>query len=210
MDAAPESGLKSSRPPNRGLVVMACMLLLQMLTVWPLAARAAESPTAIIISARDLEPESPFANALVLVMNNLGPAPVGIIINRPTPISVAELFPDLKSLEQLHDKVYFGGPVEIDTVWFLFRSSKPPKHAIHAIDDVYLSGDRDALRRLLLREKPMEGLRIFIGHAGWGPGQLEYEINLGAWALQPASGDSVFDGSSEQPWSPSSVPRRHT
>ena len=46
-------------------------------------------------------------------MNNIGPAPVGIIINRPTRIAVSHLFPDLERLAPLDDKVYFGGPVEI-------------------------------------------------------------------------------------------------
>jgi len=63
-------------------------------------------------------------------MNNLGPAPVGIIVNRPMPITVSQLLPDLKQLAQVRDKVYFGGPVAFDSVWFLFRAPKRPEHAI--------------------------------------------------------------------------------
>ena len=194
----------------RAPIAMVAALLLHTSVAWPAKAREPQPLTAMFLVAQDISPQSAFADALVLVMNNLGPAPVGIIINRPTPISVAEIFPGLKRLEPLHDKVYFGGPVELDTVWFLFRSSRPREHAVQAIENVYLSGDRDLLRELLSRDKPMEGLRIYIGHAGWGPGQLEYEINQGAWTPQRASADAIFNGKSEQPWSPSPVPKQHT
>ena len=129
--------------------------------------------TAILLVARAELPDSDFADSVVLVMNNLGPAPVGIIVNKPTNVAVSELFPDLKRLARLHDKVYFGGPVEPGSVWFLFRASKPPTHAIQACDGVYLSADRGLLLQLLGRDKPMDGLRIIAGHAGWAPGQLE-------------------------------------
>ena len=86
----------------------------------------------------------------------------------------------------MRDKVYFGGPVEFGPVWFLFRAAAPPEHAIQACDGVYLSADRKLLLQLLGRDKPMDGLRIFVGHAGWAPGQLEAEIEQTATGLSSA------------------------
>jgi putative transcriptional regulator len=163
--------------------------------------------TAILITARAELRDPFFADSVVLVMNNLGPAPVGVVINRPTPLSVARLFPDLKRLAELHDRVYFGGPVEFGSVWFLFRASKPPEHAIRACDGVYLSASRELLRRLLERDKPMDGLRIFMGHSGWGPGQLEAEIARGDWTLARAEPDVIFSGKSERPWPAPQAPK---
>jgi putative transcriptional regulator len=187
-----------------------CGLLLLWLAAWPTSAGEVKPLTAIFLVAQGVPPESDFADSIVLAMNNLGPAPIGIIVNRPSPISVSEIFPDLKRLERLHDKVYFGGPVELESVWFLVRTTEPPEHSIQALDGVYLSADRELLHRLLSRDKPMDGLRIFIGHAGWAPGQLEYEISRGAWTLERADADAVFNGKNEQPWSPSPVPKRKT
>ena len=136
----------------------------------------------------------------MLVLNNLGPAPIGLVVNRPTEIPVARLFPDVKRLAPLHDKVYFGGPVDLESVWFLFRATKPPEHAILAVGGIYLSSSRDLLEQLLGREKPMDGLRIFIGHSGWAPGQLESEIARGAWTLERAEPDAIFKRKSEHPW----------
>jgi putative transcriptional regulator len=177
------------------------------------ASRPASTPgdkplTANLIIARNALPDSMFADSIVLVMNNLGPAPVGIIINRPMPISVPGLFPDLKRLGPVRDKVYFGGPVDFGAVWFVFRAAAPPEHAIQILDNVYLSADQQLLLKLLGRDKPMDGLRIFVGHAGWAPGQLEAEIDRRDWTLKRAEADAIFSGRSGRPWPAPQDPER--
>jgi putative transcriptional regulator len=176
------------------------IFLLAFVMSWPASADTAKPPTTILIVARAELPDSNFKDAVVLVMNNIAPAPVGLIVNRPTKIRVSRLFPETARLAQADDNVYFGGPVEIETVSFLFRADTPPEDAIQVLDGVYLSRDRDLLRKLLNREKPMEGLRIFIGYAGWGPGQLQAEIARGDWTLAAADIDAIFGGKSEHPW----------
>jgi putative transcriptional regulator len=187
-----------------------CALLLLIGASWPTPADNAKPLTAIFITARTELPDDNFADSIVLVLNNLGPAPVGIIINRPTQVTVSRLFPELQRLAQLHDKVYFGGPVELGSVWFLFRAPKPPEHAVQAFEGVCLSSDEDLLLKLLGRDKPMDGLRIFVGHSGWGPGQLETEIARGDWTLGRAEPDAIFNSKSQHPWPAPSGPKRGT
>ena len=190
---------------------MLAALLLLLGTSWPTSAGDAKPLTAIFLIAKGDLRDPNFADSVVLVMNNLGPAPVGLVVNRPTEIPVSKVFPGLKRLGQLHDKVYFGGPVDIESVWFLFRAPKPPEHAVQACAGIYLSSSRDLLQQLLAREKPMDGLRIFIGHSGWAPGQLEAEIARGAWTLQRAEPDAIFKRKSEHPWpTPHEDPNRTT
>ena len=196
---------------QRRVAGLLAALLLVVGASWPTAAENQKSLTAILLVARGELRDPNFADSVVLVMNNLGPAPIGLVVNRPTEISVARLFPDLKKLAALHDKVYFGGPVDLESVWFLFRAAKAPEHAIQAFAGIYLSSSRDLLGQLLGREKPMDGLRIFIGHSGWAPGQLEAEIARGAWTLERAEPDAVFKGRPEHPWpTPTDDPNRHT
>jgi putative transcriptional regulator len=192
------SGLCLQRLRDATRAVCACLLLFG--TSWPTCADDEKPLSAILIVARAELPDPHFKDSVVLVMNNLGSAPAGVIINRPTKIAVSRLFPDLARLAQLHDKLYFGGPVEIESVWFLFRTDKPREHAIQAVDGVYVSANRELLLELLGRDKPMDGLRIFIGHSGWAPGQLEAEIARGDWTLGPAEPDAIFNGKSEHPW----------
>jgi len=192
--------------PLRDATRAVCAFLLLFGTSWPTSADNAKPLTAILLVARAELPDPNFKDSVVLVMNNIGSAPAGVIVNRPTKMAVSRLFPDLERLAQLHDKVYFGGPVEFGSVWFLFRTDTPREHAIQALDGVYVSANRELLRELLGRDKPMDGLRIFIGHSGWAPGQLEAEIARGDWTLAPAEKDAIFNGKSEHPWPAQQTP----
>src|ERR1700730_3619295 len=194
------SPVRSGFCPQRYVAGALGALLLLAGSSWPASDPDTKPLTAILLIARDDLPDSNFADSVVLVMNNLGPAPVGIIINRPTPIPVSRLFPDLKRLAKVRDKVYFGGPVDFGSVWFLFRAATPPEHAIRACDGVYLSADRELLLKLLGRNRPMDSLRIFLGHAGWAPGQLEAEIERRDWTSKRAEMEAIFSGKSEYPW----------
>jgi len=166
----------------------------------PASADGPNPVTSILLIARADMPDSSFKDSVVLVMNNLGAAPAGLIINRPTRIAVSHIFPDLDRLAPLNDKLYFGGPVEITSVLFLFRADTPPEDATQVADGVYVSGNRALLRKLLNRDKPMDGLRVFIGHSGWAAGQLEAEIARGDWTPAPVNPDDIFGGRSEHPW----------
>jgi putative transcriptional regulator len=176
--------------------------LLLTLASSPAISVAGDAPlTAIVITAKTELPDDNFAQSTALVLNNIGPAPVGLIVNRPTKFAVAHLFPELgPELARVHDRIFFGGPVEPETVWFLVRATRAPEHSIKAFDDVYISSSRELLIRLLRRRKPMEGLRIFIGHAGWAPGQLEAEIRHGDWTLGKARADTIFSNKNNHPW----------
>ena len=200
--------MKSSFRVQRDVAGVFAALLLLLGTWWPASAADTKPLTAIFLVARGELPDPNFEDSIVLVMNNLAPVPVGIILNRPTRITVAELFPEVKRLALVRDKVHFGGPVELDSVWFLFRAKTAPEHAVQACDGVYLSANRELLLRLLGRDKPMDGLRIFAGHSGWAPGQLEAEIAHGDWTLKRAESDAIFNGKSEHPWPAPQAPKR--
>jgi len=177
-----------------------CAFLLLFGASWLAPADEVKPLTTILILARAELPDSNFKDSVVVVMNNIAPAPVGLIVNRPTRIAVSRLFPDLERVAQLDDKVYFGGPVEIGSVSFLFRADTAPEKATKVLDGLYISTNEELLRKLLGRDRPTEGLRIFIGHSGWAPGQLEAEIARGDWTLAPAEADAIFNRKSEHPW----------
>lgn len=166
--------------------------------------------TAILLVAQDAVSDPNFAGSIVLVMNNLGPAPVGIILNRPMPVLVARFFPKLKRLAHSPDRAYYGGPVEFGEVWYLFRATTAPKTAIPVCQGVFVSADGPLLMKLLSRKQPMKGLRLFIGHAGWAPGQLQFEIDGGAWLPRRADANSIFDPRPLRPWPAAQEPRPGT
>jgi putative transcriptional regulator len=179
---------------------------LLVVMAWWAVADDAQSLTTVLLVARAELPDSNFRDSIVLVMNNVGPAPGGVIVNRPTRIPVSRLFPEVARLAPLDDKVYFGGPVQINLVSFVFRADTQPDAAIPVLEGVYMSANRTLLEKLLARDKPMEGLRIFIGYSGWSPGQLEGEIARGDWTLKPADADTIFGRKSERIWPEDSAP----
>jgi len=185
---------------------MLCAWLLLAAMSWSAFGDNPQPITAILLVARPDLPDSNFRDSVVLVMNNIGPAPAGVILNRPTRIAVADLFPDVARIAQLSDKLYFGGPVDVATVSFVFRADTPPDGAVRVVDGVYASTDRNLLRKLLDRDKPMDGLRIFVGFSSWGPGQLENEIGRGDWKLTPADRSAIFDHRAEHPWPDTGTP----
>lgn len=198
---------------SKAFRVRSCLTaaLLAVLLLPPLpAAGAAATPTAphasgraltaMLIVARSAVADPNFGGSIVVVMNNLGPAPVGIIINRPMPLSVARLFPQLKRLAHVQARVYYGGPVEFGRAWYLFRAKAAPAGAVQVCEGVYVSAERKLLLELLDRRQPMRGLRIFLGHAGWAPGQLQAEIEGGAWKPRRADADSIFHPEPLRPW----------
>jgi putative transcriptional regulator len=180
--------------------ILASVVALGLAWSPPVLAESKQPLNAILLIAREGLPDPSFRDSIVLVMNNVGAVPAGVVLNRPTNVEVALLFPDFKGLAQRHDKVYFGGPVDIDSLWFVFAADKAPEHAIRVLEGVYISGDGDLLHKLLDRDKPMDGLRIYAGHSVWAPGQLESEIGRGDWTLAPADKDAIFHGRSEHPW----------
>lgn len=166
----------------------------------PTARAPANTLTSILLVAQDPVADPNFGGSIVVVMNNLGPGPVGLIINRPMPLTVSRFFPQVKHLARVQDRMYFGGPVEFGTVWYLFRAAKAPASAVRVCEGVYVSSDEKLLLDLLSRPNPMQGLRLFIGHAGWYPGQLQMEIQGGAWTPRRADADSIFNPGPQLPW----------
>ncbi|HEY2628218.1 MAG TPA: YqgE/AlgH family protein [Usitatibacter sp.] len=156
--------------------------------------------TGSFLVAREALPDPNFGHAVVLVMPPDGPGVLGVIVNRPTRVPLSKLFPDQPRLARLDDRVFFGGPVSLQTVSFVFRADKAPEDAMEVMKGVYISSDGDLLRELLAREKPTEGLRVFVGYTGWAPGQLEGEIARGDWHPMDADERSLFDRRPESLW----------
>jgi len=188
------------------MVRAVCITAFLFVLSWPTAADNAKPLTTILLVAKEEIRDPNFKGSVVLAMNNIAPAPIGVIINRPTKIAVSQLFPDVERLARLDDKVYFGGPVGLEMVSFLVRADAAPENATEVVDGVYISTNRELLRKLLDRDKPMQGLRIFIGYSGWAPGQLEAELARGDWTLAPAQASSIFDNKTERPWPDEETP----
>lgn len=116
-----------------------------------------------------------FRRSVVLVLEHNDEGAIGVVLNRPTETAVADAVPDLAELAGEDALVHAGGPVDPNAVLALGDVDGTPE--LIAPEDT----DRD-LRRL----------RVFAGYTGWGPGQLDGEIEEEAWITAPAAPDDPF------------------
>jgi putative transcriptional regulator len=125
---------------------------------------------------------------------------VGLIINKPTRLTLGRLFPDSPELKDRTDNAYFGGPVDIRTPSVVFRSQTAPDNAVRLYGNVYLTFDSDLISNAFQSPKPGSGPRLFLGRAQWAQGQLDNEIRLGGWYRIKAEGDLVFSSQPDRLW----------
>jgi putative transcriptional regulator len=171
----------------------------------PEGGAAVEPPAArreaILLVADPTLVDPNFRETVVLVTRYRGFAgPLGVVISRPTPVPVSRALPQIPALAALDDKVYFGGPVARQALFYVFRADKAPEDAIEVADGVYLDWGAARLKELLSRDKPMEGLRIYAGHASWAPGQLEAEVARGSWRSARPEDRIIFSAKPESMW----------
>lgn len=167
------------------------MLALALLV--PAMAHAADATLAngVLLVAKPGLRDPNFSETVVLItLPAAGGGPLGVIINRPLGRRFSELMPKAAKVPEKSDRIFFGGPIARNGLLFLVRSRKPPEDSLQVLADVYLSADPRLLERLaagLLGET-----RIYAGHAGWAPGQLQNEIARGGWYVIKADADTVF------------------
>lgn len=137
----------------------------------------------------------------VILLADYGPnGASGLVVNRPSRTTLAELLPDEEWLRPRNDTIYIGGPVAQDRLLLLIRTAKQPEASHLVFDDVYISGSASTLRDLTGRESESTKFLPYLGYAGWAPGQLENEVRRGDWWIVPADTDAIFDQPSTSLW----------
>jgi putative transcriptional regulator len=123
---------------------------------------------------------------------------MGLIVNRRSDLPLSRVFRDLKEAKGNADLVYVGGPVEPGVVLALLRSASPPEEAQLVFGGVYLVSSKALLEKTLAAESST--FHVYLGYAGWGPGQLEHEVELGGWQVLPAAPAEVFHSDPDSVW----------
>jgi len=125
---------------------------------------------------------------------------MGLVVNKRTDVPISRVFHDLKEASGRNDPVYIGGPVELNSVMALLKSASKPEGATRVFGDVYLISSKDALTATLASHAESSVFHTYIGYAGWSAGQLEHEVQLGAWHILPADAGIVFHADPDSVW----------
>ncbi|MCA9511771.1 MAG: YqgE/AlgH family protein [Myxococcota bacterium] len=146
-----------------------------------------------------------FRRAVVQLIDHGDQGSFGLVLNREVDLTASDL---CESLEldwqgEADVRVRWGGPVQGNTGWVLFGDDVgldvSSQVAQRVIPGISFAGSLAVLEEVA--QRPPDDVCLFLGYAGWGPGQLESEIAAGAWLLAPASADVVFAVEPEAMWS---------
>jgi len=145
-----------------------------------------------------------FRRTVMLLVHHDDEGTFGLVLNRPVELTAESLFDSLE-LPWRGDpsaNIHWGGPVATNTGWVLFdpegSGGLDGDDVTEVSEDLCFAGSLAVLREVAAA--PPRQMRMFLGYAGWGPGQLEDEMAEGAWLVAPASNDVVFNVDSERMW----------
>jgi putative transcriptional regulator len=142
----------------------------------------------LIASSALVDPN--FARTVVLIAVHGEDGALGLILNRELTVTLQDIWGQVSKGPCLRDeKLQHGGPVS-GTLMAL-HDQRSLANLILA-DDIYVATELDAMESLAASDEGR--VRFFLGHAGWGVGQLENELAEGSWLLLPATAEHVFGG----------------
>jgi len=154
----------------------------------------------LLVASRDLGDPNFAKTVILLVHYSEGQGAVGLVLNKRTDVPISRVFHDLKEASGRKDPVYIGGPVELNSVLALLKSPSKPEGADKVFGDVYLISKKDLLTKTLASSAEATVFHTYIGYAGWGAGQLEHEVELGAWHIMAADAGTVFHADPDSVW----------
>lgn len=182
-------------------VVFGFALLLVALTAD--VARADDDPLAngVLLVAKPELVDPNFRETVLLITAPVpGGGPLGVILNRPLGARLSEAWPAAGAVPEQFDRIYAGGPVARNQIIFLVRSDERIERGLRVLENVYLSGDPELLKKIVAAEVKVKSLRAYAGYAGWAPRQLQAEIAAGGWYLLPADADTIFTADAAAMW----------
>jgi putative transcriptional regulator len=138
-----------------------------------------------------------FRHTVVLIGEHNADGALGVILNRALDVTVEAAVPPLAGLVPPGSTLFEGGPVQRTSPVMLAELARPDLADILVFGGVgFLTGDvDDEVRPHILRA------RIFAGYSGWGPGQLETEMEADSWIVEPAREEDVFTDRPDVLWS---------
>lgn len=170
-----------------------------LLALAPSGTRAGAMPSPAALLARgkmlvasEQLPDPSFRRAVILLLEYEASGALGVIVNRPTDVTLDSVLPDVAELKGRSETIFLGGPVARDRMILLVRMAKPPEPSAQVLDGLFITPSFEVLRELARGPRENSPFRAFAGYAGWGPGQLDAEVGRGDWDVVPGDAARVI------------------
>jgi len=139
-----------------------------------------------------------FARTVVLITEHNDEGAMGIVLNRPSELSVGEAAPELVDVAGSDASVYVGGPVQPQALVLLGEFTDLDAAAWIIVADVGLASADYQLEELA---GAVRRGRVYAGYSGWGAGQLEAEMEVDSWIVEPPLPAELFPDDPDGLWS---------
>ena len=142
---------------------------------------------------------SSYRRTVILSVPIDGDRHFGIIINRPSKRTLAELFPEHAPSKQVTEPVFFGGPMSQRAIFALVRRAETPgRGALRVMDGLFLAITANTVDRII--EQTPRQARFYAGDVIWRPGELNDELGNGYWHVMDADPDLLFRKDTQALW----------
>src|SRR5258705_3740558 len=184
--------------PGLKLVFFRALAALFAVCFLAAAGAAALEETVLLVAKRALEdPMWGATNGLVKHVG--GGGLIGFIVNKPTKMSLAEVFPEHEPSKKVVDPLFLGGTVDMNLVFALVERHGGKKDgSIRIAPDLFLAYETKTVDRII--ESESEHARFFLGLVVWRPGQLEDELDRGLWYVDEPEAKLVRRRKTHDPW----------
>jgi len=131
-----------------------------------------------------------FQRSVVLLVEHNENGSLGFVMNRRLKVKINEV---IEGIPDFDARIFIGGPVEQSTLHFVHRIGDNLSGSHQISEGLHWAGDFDQLRELILAgEVDPKEILFFVGYSGWGPGQLDTELERKSWIVAPEKADFVF------------------
>ncbi|MET0626995.1 MAG: YqgE/AlgH family protein [Acidimicrobiia bacterium] len=144
-----------------------------------------------------------FSRTVVFMVDHTTDGALGVVLNRPSDTGVDELLPEWRSMVVAPASVFIGGPVQVDDA-VIGLGRRRSSGGLGGLDGwqqlLGPVGSVDFGMDALDASSHLDGVRVFAGYAGWGPGQLESELAQGGWLVLHAEPDDLLSEAPATLW----------
>ena len=121
-----------------------------------------------------------FNRSIILLADHSAEGSIGFILNKPLDYTIKDLVPEV----QADFKIYNGGPVEQDNLYFIHKIPHLIPNSIEISLGIYWGGDFNNVAELIAKEIINENdIKFFLGYSGWDANQLENELKSNSWLI---------------------------
>ncbi len=199
---------------SQAIVLSFCLVWTTASQAWP-SLRGATYAHALAVGkllvAMPQVQDPRFRRSVILLVHSGPKGAVGLVINRPTRLTLHAEYEDRVGEPHGSDLLHWGGPLAMNRRMMLVEQGRDEPYSqprAPLLEQLYLAHDLRQFEQVLKHPKPQQRFRVYVGYTGWGARQLQHEIARGDWLVVSGSSDLVMQADTEAIW-PQLINYRH-